>query len=89
MTIAQIVCYLITFRNIEVCQLLTLATTLSVKILMLATWNLLNLTKYEIYFTLYPNHISRSLQVIIFHEQKNSVQAFGFQIFLFSLLLRS
>jgi hypothetical protein len=23
-----------------------------------------------------------SLQVIIFHEQKNSVQAFGFQIFL-------
>jgi hypothetical protein len=32
---------------------------------------------------------TQTLQVIIFHEQKNSVQAFGFQIFLFSLLLLS
>ena len=48
---------------------------------MLATWDLLKLTKYEIYLALYPNQYSRSLQVIIFHEQKNSVQTFGFQIF--------
>jgi hypothetical protein len=35
-----------------VCQLLTIATTFSVKIMMIATWKLLKLTKYEIFFTL-------------------------------------
>ena len=86
MTISQTVCCLII---IAAYKLFPIATALSVKSLMLATWDLLKLTKYEIYLALYPNQYSRSLQVIIFHEKKNSVQAFGFQIFLFSLLLRS
>ena len=76
MTISQIVCCLIT---IAAYKLFPIATALSVKSLMLATWDLLKLTRYEIYLTLYPIHFSRSLQVIIFHEQNNSVQTFGFQ----------
>ena len=37
--------------NILVCQILTIATTFSVKMLMIPTWDLLKLTKYEIYLT--------------------------------------
>ena len=77
MTISQIVCCLITIATY---QLFPIATTLSVKSLILATWDLLKLTKYEIYLTLYSNHFSRSVQVIIFHEQNNYVQTFGFQV---------
>lgn len=46
-----IVCHWMTIAHI-VCQVLTIATTFSVKIMMIATWKLLKLTKYEIYFTL-------------------------------------
>jgi hypothetical protein len=40
-----IVCHWMTITRI-VCQLLTIATTFSVKIMMIATWKLLKLTKY-------------------------------------------
>ena len=55
-----IVCRWTTIAHIHVhvvCQLLTIATTFSVKIMMIATWKLLKLTKYmyEIYFTLFQH----------------------------------
>ena len=50
------VCHWMTIAHI-VCQLLTIATTFSIKIMMIATWKLLKLTKYmyEIYFTLFQH----------------------------------